>query len=138
MMLVRSYLAPSSIEGLGVFSHDNIKQGDLVWRFDPRIDQLIKRADLDAMDERTREFIDRYGYDMPHIPDCIALDADEGRFMNHADTPNLDFSSADVGVALCDIPAGVELTCNYREFTLGELVFQPTRHRVGVSLNGSA
>jgi len=139
MMLVRAYLAPSAIEGLGVFSHDDIKKGDIVWRFDDRFDQLIKRATLDTIDDRTREFIDRYSYDMPHIPDCVALDADEGRFMNHSDVPNLDFTTTDVGVALMDIPAGTELTCDYREFTLGEVIMQPPRHLVAPSLlNGSA
>lgn len=138
MMLVRAYLAPSAIEGLGVFSHDDIKKGDVVWRFDTRFDQLIPRETLSAVDERTREFLERYGYDMPMYPECLALDADEGRFMNHCDAPNLDFSHPDFGTAIEDIPAGVELTCDYREFTRGDLVFQPTRHKVGAHVNGAA
>lgn len=138
MMLVRAYLAPSSIEGLGVFSRDPIKKGDIVWRFDTRFDQLIPRALLSESDDRTREFIERYGYDMPDHPDHLALDADEGRFMNHCETPNLDFTSPDLGIALVDIPAGVELTCDYREFTVGEIILQPTRHEVGAMMNGMA
>lgn len=130
MMLCRCYLAPSSIEGLGVYSHDPIRAGDAVWKFDQRVDQLISRTSLDEMDARTREFLEHYGYDMPTHPDFIALDADEGRFMNHSETPNCDFTAADLGYALVDIPAGTELTCDYREFTLGEIVFQPPRHKV--------
>ena len=63
-------------------------------------------------------------------PWVLFLDADEGRFMNHADQPNTDFRGADFGIALRDIPAGEELTCDYREFTFGELHMQPSRHRV--------
>jgi len=137
MMLVPAYLAPSAIEGLGVYSHAPIRRGDIVWRFNPVFDQLIPRAVVAISDPSTQAFMERYGYDMPDYPDFIALDADEGRFMNHSEAPNLDFSRADVGVALVDIPAGVELTCDYREFTLGEIVFQPSRHIVGQQVQGN-
>lgn len=137
MMLVRAYLGPSEIEGLGVFSHEDIRKGDIIWKFDTRFDQLIPRSTLETVDDRTREFLERYGYDMPDYPDCLALDADEGRFMNHCDTPNLDFGYPDIGVALVDIPAGTELTCDYRQFTSGSLYFQPTRHGIGRAVNGT-
>ena len=131
MMLVRAYLAPSAIEGLGVFSRDDIKKGDLIWRFDARLDQLIPRETIAELDGPTRAFVERYGYDMSNHPDHIALDADEGRFMNHSEMPNTDFSHPEFGFALRDIPAGTELTCDYREFTIGELLFLPSRHAVG-------
>lgn len=130
MMLVSCYLAPSSIEGLGVFSRSDIKKGDIVWRFDDRFDQMIPKADIESAPDHLREFFERYTYDMPGWPDHMALDADEGRFMNHTETPNLDFRSPDVGVALEDIPAGVELTCDYREFTIGDLILQGVRHEL--------
>lgn len=137
MMLVRAYLAPSPIEGLGVFSNDPIKAGDAIWRFDPRLDRLIDRSILDTADERIHAFIDRYCYEMPGYPDHFVLDADEGRFMNHSDTPNCDFTAPDVGYALVDIAPGTELTCNYRQFTTGELYFQPPRHRVSPDTLGN-
>ena len=138
MMLVRAYLAPSGIEGLGVFSREDIRAGETVWKFDPRFDQLIPRATLADLDERTRDFIERYSYDMAGYPDCVVLDADEGRFMNHSSAPNLDFRTPGVGIALVDIPAGTELTCDYQEITFGEVSFQPPRHQVPPSsLNGS-
>ncbi len=137
MMLVRAYLAPSAIEGLGVFSHDHIKAGEAIWRFDPRFDQLIERTVVAESDERTRAFLERYSYEMATFPDHYVLDADEGRFMNHSETPNCDFTAPDVGYALVDIPAGTELTCDYREFTTGELEMQPPRHHVGAHANGA-
>ena len=130
MMTVRCYLAPSSIEGLGVYCHEPIAKGDVVWRFDPRFDQMIPKAEVEAADPVMREFLERYGYDHLDHPDHLMLDAHEGRFMNHSDAPNLDFRYPAHGVALRDIPAGEELTCDYREFTVGDLVMQPPRHRV--------
>ena len=130
MMTVRCYLAPSSIEGLGLFCHDDIREGDVVWVFDRRFDQLIPLETLAALPPHVQEFVDRYGYPHADHPGFLVLDADEGRFMNHADAPNLDFRFPDKGVALRDIPAGEELTCDYREFVVGELRHQPPRHRV--------
>ena len=131
MMLIRCYLAPSEIEGLGVFTAEAVAKGAPVWRFDDRFDRMIPKHDLERVTDHIRLFVERYGYDMPGWPDHLALDADEGRFMNHSDTPNLDFTAPDVGYALRDIAAGEELTCDYREFTVGEILLQETRHRVG-------
>ena len=139
MMLVRCYLAPSRIEGLGVFAGEPIRKGQEVWRFDARFDRLIPKADLADLPPHAREFFERYGYDMPDAPDCLALDADESRFMNHAGQPNVAFSAPQAGYAVRDIAEGEELTSDYAQFTLGELVFQPARHRLGRhGANGAA
>jgi hypothetical protein len=135
MMTVRCYLAPSSIEGLGVFAAEPVKKGDVVWQFDPLLDQMIPEEVLAAQPPHVREFLDRYGYPHHELPGILVLDADEGRFMNHADTPNLDFSTPDIGIATRDLSPGEEFTCNYADFTIGEVVHQPPRHRVH---NGSA
>ncbi len=133
MMTVRCYLAPSSIEGLGVHSHEPITKGQVIWRFDPRFDRLIPIGDVAAAPEHVQVFIDRYTYDHPDYPGFLVLDADEGRFMNHSDAPNTDFRDPNFGVALRDIAPGEELTCDYACFTVGEIVFQPSRHRVGAA-----
>lgn len=116
MMLVPCYLAESSIEGLGVFSREPIKRGQLIWRFDPRIDRMITLDSFTDADERLSDFLKRYTYIPPYDRSVCILDGDEGRYMNHSEPPNTDFSSVDAGYALADIPAGVELTCDYREF----------------------
>lgn len=130
MMTVRCYLAPSKIEGLGVFCRDPIAKGDLIWVLDPRFDRLIPAGDAENAEPHVREFIERYTYPHEDHPGFLVLDADEGRFMNHADKPNTDFTDPDRGFALVDIPVGTELTCDYRCFTVGEIEFQPPRHNV--------
>lgn len=117
MMLVPCYLAASQIEGLGVYSREPIKKGQLIWKFDPRIDRVIPLDSFSDADERLDDFLKRYTY-VPHFDRSVCiLDGDEGRYMNHSETPNTDFSSTtETGYALFDIAAGVELTCDYREF----------------------
>ncbi|GKY88233.1 SET domain-containing protein [Sinisalibacter aestuarii] len=130
MMMVRCYLAPSAIEGLGVFTHVDIRQGSLVWLYDSRFDTSYFRDDLATVPAHFREFLERYTYDHPTDPDMVVLDCDEGRFMNHAALPNVDLTDPLRGVAARQIRAGEELTCDYATFTTGAIAFQPPRHRV--------
>ena len=129
MMTVRCYLAPSSIEGLGIFCRDPIKAGQMIWQTDPLMDMRIPIDRLPAYPEHVREFIERYAYIDVKDHSQLVLESDEGRFMNHSDTPNTDFKGTDFGYALVDIPAGVEITCDYREIG-DDLVMQPPRHAV--------
>ena len=77
---------------------------------------MISVDSFSDADERLSDFLKRYTYIPPYDRTVCILDGDEGRYMNHSETPNTDFSSVDAGYALTDIPAGVELTCDYREF----------------------
>lgn len=139
MMMVRSYLGPSMIEGLGIFAHADIKRGQLVWLYDARFDVSYDLEEIRRAPKHFQEFIDRYTYPDPTDPDRVVLDCDEGRFMNHADAPNIDLSNPARGIAVCDIPAGTELTCDYGQFMTGTFDLQPSRHRVGnLSMGGTA
>jgi hypothetical protein len=42
MLMVRTYLAPSAIEGLGVFAGEFIERGRLVWTLNPLFDIFIR------------------------------------------------------------------------------------------------
>jgi SET domain-containing protein len=130
MMTVRCYLAPSDIEGLGVFCRDDIRKGDVIWTHDPVLDLRIPVSKVALYPPHVQEFIDRYGYLDVLDPTMVVLESDEGRFMNHSAAPNCDFNGIRDGFALVDIPAGTELTCDYGEFVKEELVMQPPRHRV--------
>lgn len=134
MMMVRCYLAPSALEGLGVFTHVDITKGALVWLFDPRFDVSYFKDDLATVPAHFREFLERYTYDHPTDPDRIVLDCDEGRFMNHSATPNVDLTNPIRGVATRAILAGEELTCDYATFTTGAIEFQPPRHKVRAAM----
>lgn len=130
MMMVRSYLAPSAIEGLGVFTDVDIRAGGLVWLYDPRFDTSYFRDDVATAPAHFREFLERYSHDHPTDPEMVVLDCDEGRFMNHAAAPNVDLTKPMRGLASRPIRAGEELTCDYAAFNAGPIRFQPSRHRV--------
>lgn len=129
MMTVRCYLAPSLIEGLGVYTSVPIQRGSEVWRYNPDFDLSYPIAKIATAPDHIREFMDRYTYVNPFDPTKVILDADEARFMNHSDNPNVDFSSDISGRALRDIEIDEELTCDYACFTVGEISFQPPRHK---------
>lgn len=116
MMLVRTYLSNSKIEGVGIFTADPIRKGEPIWRLEPKFDVFFTEEDINNLPAHMQDFISRYGY--PHMtkPGIIVLEADNGRFMNHCDAPNTDFTRFDIGYAICDIAAGEEITCNYYEF----------------------
>jgi uncharacterized protein len=119
MMIVPTYLAISKIHGLGVFSSEPITKGGIIWRPVPEVDVLLPMEKFKTLPEFLQREIDLYGFITPGRPDCYYLEFGNGRFMNHSDTPNTDFSKIDeYGTALRDIAKGEEITCNYSEFCL--------------------
>jgi SET domain-containing protein len=116
MMLVPTYVAPSRIEGVGVFAAEGIPAGTLIWELRPELDRLIRRQAVAALPAVHQAFVERYSYPYPHDPDRLILELDNGRFMNHSDAPNTIFSDPDAGYTIKDVAAGEELTCNYAEF----------------------
>ena len=125
MLLVSTYVAASEIEGVGVFAAAPIRKGAPIWRLDTDFDRLIPADAYDSMPETMKELIDRYAYPSPDKPGYLVYEVDNGRFMNHSDTPNTDFSGYGGGTASRDIAAGEEITCNYSEF-YGEFELMPT------------
>ena len=116
MLQVNTYVAASPIEGVGVFTAEPIAKGQIVWSFDPLFDRLISMADYERAKPQVRDFLDKYAYPSPDQPGFVVYESDNGRFMNHTSTPNLDFSDHGGARALRDIAAGEELTCNYADF----------------------
>jgi SET domain-containing protein len=116
MLMVSTYLAPSSIEGIGVFAGEYIQAGRLVWHLNPKFDVFVHECEIGSLPPHMQNYISRYGYPHLEMPGVIILDSDNGRFMNHSLTPNTDFRIFDRGYALADIAEGEELTCNYHEF----------------------
>jgi uncharacterized protein len=119
MLLVSTYVSASDIEGVGVFAAAPIRKGTLIWQLNTDFDRLIPAERYDAMPAHMRELIDRYAYPSPDKPGYLVYEVDNGRFMNHSDAPNTDFSADGGGIATRDIAAGEEITCNYHDFYEG-------------------
>lgn len=116
MLLIQSYVAPSPIEGVGVFAAETIPAGALIWKLNPAFDRLVRSDEIKNLPPTFRGFAERYGYPYPHDPSFLVIEIDNGRFMNHSNAPNTCFTDPDAGYALRRIEAGEELTCDYSEF----------------------
>ena len=114
MLMVKTELRPSTIHGIGAFLLEDVKAGQLIWRFDSRIDRVFADAELNDMPDELREFLTVYS--TYHEPTGLwVLCGDNGRHFNHSDKPNTISMGAAFGddVAACDLPAGAELTTDY-------------------------
>lgn len=125
MLLISTYVAPSSIEGLGVFADEFVPSGSLIWSLDPKFDIFVNEAEISALPTHMQGYLARYSYPHLELPGCRVIDVDNGKFMNHSLIPNTDFRVFDKGWALADIARGEEITCNYYEFDPDFVGFLP-------------
>ena len=115
MMMVRTELRLSAIHGIGVFLTEAVKAGQLIWRFDSRIDRVFSDAELGDLPELAQDFLRTYSTLHADLRLWV-LCGDNGRHFNHSDRPNTRSLGIAFGddVAAFDLPAGTELTSDYR------------------------
>lgn len=118
MLQVKTYLAKSSIEGIGVFAGENIAKGTVTWRYDRDVDIQFDPEMLTKFPQKKKELILRYAYLSKHLGVYI-FPIDDSRFINHSSNPNTDpilmpGDTETCGVANRDINKGEEITINYR------------------------
>ncbi len=113
MFRVPTYVAPSPIAGVGVFTSVSIPAGSLLWDFTEGVDLRLDPAVVAALPEPLGSRIRMYCYEEPD--GRFVLCGDNAKFMNHAFEPNCDDRGTHT-VALRDIDADEELTCDYRAF----------------------
>lgn len=125
MLLISTYVAPSTIQGLGVFVDEYVPRGSLIWKYNPKFDILVNELELGALPPHVQMFIGRYSYPHLEMEGHRVIDVDNGKYMNHSLTPNTDFRIFDVGYSLVDLAPGDEITCNYHEFDPDFVGFMP-------------
>ncbi len=115
MFIVRTSLQYSPIHGIGVFLKEPVYKGQVVWRFDPRVDVAIPVSEFKNFPPAVQDYLKTYTYIVPmNGQRMMILCADNSKHVNHADVPNLiDTPDGLQEVAARDIAAGEELTCNY-------------------------
>ena len=114
MLMVETELRASPIHGIGVFLLEDVKEGQLIWRFDSRIDRVFADTEFEQMPQRLRAFLEVYS--TYHEQSALwVLCGDNGRHFNHSDKPNTVSLGVAFGddVAAADLPAGTELTTDY-------------------------
>ena len=114
MLMVETELRQSEIHGTGVFLRQPVRKGELIWRFDSRIDRVYSEDDLASLPDHIQTFLRTYST-WHEATRLWVLCGDNGRHFNHSDTPNTLSLGAGFGddVAAEDLPAGGELTTNY-------------------------
>jgi uncharacterized protein len=115
-MLVKTRVAPSVIHGLGLFAAEAIARGTPVWRFQPGFDRSFSPAQFAALPPLARDHTRWFCFvDQPS--GHVILSGDHACFINHSVNPSTgappDPELPVTTVALRDIAAGEEITCNY-------------------------
>jgi SET domain-containing protein len=114
MLLVRAWVGPSKIHGLGLIAHEFIPKGTVVWKLVPGYDAVISEDELGSFPEAALEQLDHYAFFHPVLEKYV-LCADDDRFCNHSDEANVKFLD-DHAFATRDIFEGEEMTDNYNEY----------------------
>lgn len=114
MLLVKAWVGPSQIHGLGLIACEFIPEGTIVWRLVPGFDLLFTEEELQQLPHPPRAIISYYGHFDTRINKHV-LSADDDRFTNHSDNANLRFLG-DHSIAIRDIREGEEMTDNYNEY----------------------
>lgn len=125
MFIIATYIAKSDIEGVGVFTAETLKKGQVISKFEPEFDRLVPTVEYENAPPHLKALLDRYAFPHPEKPELIIYEVDNSRFMNHSETPNTDYSDFAAGLALRDIAAGEELTCDYNKFFTGYELLPP-------------
>ena len=119
MMLVNTRVAPSAIHGLGLFAAEFIPQGAPIWRLVPEFDREFSPEQFAGLPLPAQEHARWFGFVSQESGQRI-LSGDHACFMNHSTTPNTGApfaaSTPVTTIALRDIAAGEEITCNYFDF----------------------
>jgi hypothetical protein len=116
MLLVKTKIKQSKIEGIGLFADELIKSGTKVWGFEPKLDIVLSKEEIGKLSSAAQEQFYRYAY-LDKVRNKYLLCGDDARFFNHSDKPNCDETKEnDSTFALRNIDVGEELTINYGEF----------------------
>ena len=114
MLMVDTELRPSPIHGIGVFLLQPVSRGELIWRFDGRIDRVYAEEEMAELPDHMRRFLRRYST-WHESTRLWVLCGDNARHFNHSDSPTTVSNAISFGEdrAAADLPVGIELTSDY-------------------------
>ena len=119
MMLIQTRVQPSAIHGLGLFAVKSIPRGTPVWKFLPGFDRDFSPEQFAALPLLAQQHTRHFCF-VSKNDGHIILSGDHACFINHSPAPNTGAPAAApppvVTIALRDIAAGEEITCNYFDY----------------------
>ena len=119
MLIIETFIEQSPIHGLGIFTKHALAKGTVISRFMPPFDAQFPHELLVALSPVEQQYLRIYAY-RSKFTRLWVLNGDNDRYMNHSTDPNTSMhpDGTSENVALRDIAAGEELTCDYRGFDL--------------------
>lgn len=117
MLLIKTKVGPSSIEGRGLFTKEELKKGQPIWKKSLQDIVFTFEEYEHLVDLKLSDYLDTYATIEGH--GHRFYDFDNCRYMNHSYKPNIVFIGS-YGFAAIDIPKGTELTCDYSTITTKE------------------
>ena len=115
MLCVKTKLQVSRISGIGLFANEYIPKGTIIWKFEPSIDVLLSKEEINRLSDPAKAQVFNYAFlDMDYKK--YMLCGDDARFFNHSSDNNCTDEFPNITVALKDIAEGEELTVDYRKF----------------------
>ncbi len=111
MLVVKTSLKEIKGKGIGLIAEQKIKNGQVVWKFNPIIDIKIKEKDIP---KEAKEFFKTYAVNRGN--GIIFFNTDNARFINHSKNPNTkSLGEEKENIAIKDIKQGEEITINYED-----------------------
>lgn len=111
-LLIKTYLKEVEGKGQSLFAKEFIKQGTKIYEDNPLLDRILEKQEVEKLHSVIKEFIEAnacYKFDT----DTYYLNCDNARFINHSETPNINFNNG--FIANRNIGKDEEIVCDYRE-----------------------
>ncbi len=119
MLLVKTTLGVSKINGIGLYATEFIPQGTVIWKFTPDVDLKYTETEYQQLkQEYDFTTLDKYIY-KSLVSGAYILCSDDARFINHAAPANTIDNLEELEgltIAATDIKIGEEITSNYGAF----------------------
>jgi len=114
MFHIKTKLGESKIDGIGLFSDQEILVGQKVYTPNPSLDLKISKPEFERLTDDEKSTIEHYGY-LGKNDRMWHYAFDDIKFCNHSDDGNLTLQEG-VLVAKRHTSNGEELTQDYNEF----------------------
>ena len=111
MNKVKTYIANSEIQGIGLFAGEFIPKGTVIWELEQPFDKIWYKNAIQDVNEVAKEYLKKYSYCDKNK--CCFM-GDGAKYSNHANDANTT-STFYTQIANRDIQEGEEITTNYNE-----------------------
>jgi len=124
MLLVRTKVKPSSIDGLGLYAEEDVRYGEIIEIVETKFSyKVFTQKQVNKFNKIQLQYEHDY---MFKLDNKYYSTIDQAKYMNHSNTPNVSWHKAkklanEKGIigyftANKDIAIGEEITVDYREF----------------------